>query len=537
MTGRGRVPEPASGEFDGLANRAASQAVWSVLLPTPDETVRFAARIADFLRAGDLVTLSGDLGVGKTTFARALVRHLAGEPELDVPSPTFTLMQLYDTPAFPVVHADLYRIRSADELAELGWDEASDGALLIVEWAERIGDALPEDRLDVTMSIDPDQPETARTATVTGFGHFSARIAQTEAVESLLKAAGFADATRTHLTGDASTRAYERLGLPDGRTALFMTSPPRADAPVVRFGKPYHEIARLAGDIRPFLAMDAALRRQGVSAPDVYAADAAAGIAVLEDLGSEPFVDAEGPIPERYLEAVALLARLHATDLPATVPLGDGSYAIPPYDLDALQVEAELVIDWYAPHIGRIAIPASGRNAFMGICSRLFGEVVGRDTTWTLRDYHSPNLIWLDGREGLARVGVIDFQDCVLGHPAYDVAALLQDARVTVPDALELKLLGAYAQLRASMDPAFDMAGFVRAYAILGAQRATKLLGIFARLDKRDGKPQYLAMLPRIEGYLVKGLAHPALAELRGWYETYMPRVLAPRPAPARETA
>ena len=509
-------------------------------LPTADDTARLAVRVAGFLRGGDLVTLSGDLGVGKTTFARALVRHLADEPELEVPSPTFTLMQLYDAPAFPVVHADLYRIRSASELAELGWDEAADDALLIVEWAERIGDALPADRLDVLLSIDPDRPETARAAIVTGFGHFSERIAHTRAVESLLAAAGFAEARRTHLAGDASTRAYERLIRDDGRTALFMTSPPRTDAPVLRFGKPYHEIARLAGDIRPFLAMDRALRAQGISAPDIFAADAAVGIAVIEDLGAEPFVEDGGPVAERYLEAVALLARLHATPLPAAVPQGDGLYAIPPYDLDALMVEAELVIDWYAPHVARIAIPASGRNAFSGICSRLFGEVVGRDATWTLRDFHSPNLIWLGDRQGLARVGVIDFQDGVLGHPAYDVAALLQDARVTVPDALELKLLGAYAQLRASMEPSFDMAGFVSAYAMLGVQRATKRLGIFARLDKRDRKPQYLAMLPRIEAYLVKGLAHPALAELRGWYETYMPRVVSAAPAaPAaqRETA
>ncbi len=521
-----------------MPSQSATQAVWSVILPTPEDTVRFAARIADFLRAGDLVTLSGDLGVGKTAFARALVRHIAQDAELEVPSPTFTLMQLYDTPSFPIVHADLYRIRSATELAELGWDEASDGALLLVEWAERIGDALPEDRLDVTLSIDPANPETSRTAEITGYGQFSARIAQTQAVETLLQSAGFGDAERAFLTGDASTRAYERLTTAEGRTALLMTSPPRADAPVVRFGKPYHEIARLAGDIRPFLAMDAALRAQGVSAPEIYAADAAAGIAIIEDLGSEPFVDAEGPMAERYLEAVALLARLHATALPSAVPQGDGHYDIPPYDLDALQVEAELVIDWYAPQVAKIAIPASGRNAFMGICSRLFAEVTASDATWTLRDYHSPNLIWLEGREGLERVGVIDFQDCVLGHPAYDVAALLQDARVTVPDALELKLLGAYAQLRASMDPGFDRAGFVRAYAILGVQRATKLLGIFTRLDRRDGKPQYLAMLPRIEAYLSKGLAHPALVELRGWYETYMPRVMAPRAAPAvRESA
>ncbi len=139
-----------------MATEAASQAVWSVTLPTPDDTDRFAARIADFLRAGDLVTLSGDLGVGKTTFARGLVRHMAEDAELEVPSPTFTLMQLYRTPTFPIVHADLYRIRSAAELAELGWDEAAEGALLLVEWAERIGDNLPEDRLDVTLAIDPD---------------------------------------------------------------------------------------------------------------------------------------------------------------------------------------------------------------------------------------------------------------------------------------------------------------------------------------------------------------------------------------------
>ena len=529
---RGRRADPcrkiSQVELSILVNPEPPQSVWSMALPTTEETARLAARVADFLRPGDLVTLSGDLGAGKTEFARALVRHVADDPELEVPSPTFTLMQLYPTPAFPIVHADLYRIRSTSELAELGWEEAADGAVLIVEWAERIGEGLPADRLDVALAIDPDAPETARRAVITGYGHFAARIAAIQAVESLLRQAGFADARRAFLAGDASTRAYERLTAPDGRTALLMTSPPRADAPVLRFGKPYHEIARLAGDIRPFLAIAKALKGQGISAPEILAEDAPSGLAVIEDLGDEPFVEAGGPIADRYLEAVALLARLHSTRLPRAVPSGDAFYAIPPYDIDALMVEAELVIDWYAPYVAKIAIPASGRNAFTVICTRLFGEVIGRDDTWTLRDIHSPNLIWLEGRDGLKRVGVIDFQDCVLGHPAYDVAALLQDARVTVPDALELQLLGAYTQLRARMDPGFDVGGFVRAYAILGTQRATKILGIFARLDRRDGKPQYLAMLPRIEAYLRKGLAHPALAELRGWYETYMPRVVTP---------
>ena len=504
----------------------SSQASWSLALRSPEDTERFAVQTAGLLRAGDLVTLSGDLGVGKSTFARALVRHMAGDPELEVPSPTFTLMQLYETPAFPIVHADLYRLANAGDLAELGWEEAADGALVLVEWAERSGDTLPPDRLDIALSLDPNDPHNARRAVVTGFGDFAARVAEAQDIIALLTEAGFAHAARKFVAGDASTRAYERLTNPDGRTALLMISPPRADAPVVRFGKPYYEIARLARDIGPFLAMDKALRAQGMSAPAILAENAQAGLAILEDLGSEPFVDANGPIFDRYLEAVGLLARLHASSLPNVVAQGGSNYAIPPYDLEALLIEAELLIDWYAPFVAKVAIPASGRASFMAACTRLFEEILPQSTTWCLRDFHSPNLIWLGQRKGLARVGVIDFQDTVIGHPAYDLAALLQDARTTVPDSLELKLLGAYAQMRLALDPAFDMAAFVRAYAILGVQRSTKILGIFARLDKRDHKPHYLALIPRIETYLTKGLAHPALAELKAWYAAYLPRAL-----------
>lgn len=511
-----------------MSTEASSQAAWSLALRSPEQTERFAVQVANFLRAGDLVTLSGELGAGKSTFARALVRHMAGDPDLEVPSPTFTLMQLYQTPAFPIVHADLYRIRGADEMAELGWDEAADGALVLVEWAERSGGNLPPDRLDIALSLDRADPDNARTAVVTGFGNFAARIDEAQAILALLTEAGFPHATRTLVAGDASTRAYERLTNPDGTTAMLVISPPRADAPVVRFGKPYYEIAHLARDIHPFLAMAKALRAQGVSAPAILAEHADAGLAVVEDLGSEPFVDAEGPIFDRYLEAVGLLARLHASSLPEVVPQNGLGYAIPRYDLDALLIEAELVVDWYAPHVAKVAIPASGRAAFMAACTRLFEEILAGDITWCLRDFHSPNLIWLGQRQGLARVGVIDFQDTVLGHPAYDLAALLQDARTTVPDALELKLLGAYAQMRLTLDPTFDTAAFVRAYAILGVQRTTKILGIFARLDKRDRKPHYLSLLPRIEGYLTKGLAHTALGELKAWYEAYMPKVLRP---------
>ncbi|MFZ4532283.1 MAG: aminoglycoside phosphotransferase family protein, partial [Alsobacter sp.] len=142
--------------------------------------------------------------------------------------------------------------------------------------------------------------------------------------------------------------------------------------------------------------------------------------------------------------------------------------------------------------------------------------------------YHSPNLMWLPEREGLARIGLLDFQDAVLGHPAYDVVSLLQDARVDVAEDLELRLLGHYARQRRAAQPEFDMGAFARAYAVFGAQRATKILGIFARLDRRDGKPAYLRHLPRIEHYIRRDLAHPVLADLKVWYETHLPGLIAP---------
>jgi aminoglycoside/choline kinase family phosphotransferase len=153
--------------------------------------------------------------------------------------------------------------------------------------------------------------------------------------------------------------------------------------------------------------------------------------------------------------------------------------------------------------------------------------------TWVLRDFHSPNLIWLPERQDIARVGLLDFQDAMMGPAAYDVASLLQDARVDVPELMEVALLGHYVRKRSEMDANFEPADFIRLYATLAAQRASKILGIFARLDRRDGKPQYLRHIPRVWGYLQRSLAHPALTMLQNWYSLHVP---APKPAPPRQS-
>jgi hypothetical protein len=509
-----------------MASKRAVDPVWPMDLSNERDTAALARLVARLVEPGMLITLSGDLGAGKTTFARALIRDLVGDPELEAPSPTFTLMQLYETPRGPIVHADLYRISDPGELAELGWEEAGEGALLLVEWAERAGDALPPDRLEVAFALAPDLGDTVRRAALIGYGRYGELVARERASAALLAQAGWAGARRQFMLGDASTRAYERLTRATGETAILMISPPRPDGPPVRFGKPYSAIARLAEDIRPFVAVAEALAAQGFSAPRIEAVDFDSGLAVIEDFGGDGVVANGAPIADRYMAAAAALATLHARALPSELPVAGEVYKIPPYDMDALLIEVELATEWFAPHVARMGVSSSAAAVFLNVWRDALAEVVAAPPTWTLRDVHSPNLIWLGAREGLRRVGIIDFQDCVLGHPAYDVASLAQDARVTVSDELELHLLSNYAITRKRLEPAFDMEAFARAYAILGAQRATKILGIFARLDKRDGKPQYLAHMPRVRAYLMKNLRHEALAGVREWFENYLPQAL-----------
>ncbi|MFN3670486.1 MAG: tRNA (adenosine(37)-N6)-threonylcarbamoyltransferase complex ATPase subunit type 1 TsaE [Bosea sp. (in: a-proteobacteria)] len=500
-----------------------------VLLPNEAATGRLAADLAGILKPGDILALSGQLGAGKSALARAILRELADDPTLEAPSPTFTLVQSYETPRGPVLHADLYRVRSPDELDDIGLVEEIERAITLVEWPDRAGERLPAGRrLDIVLDVDPENPETGRIALISGGVLWRQRLAIALASRALIDSAGWTQSRRVFMLGDASSRAYERLTRADGASAVLMISPARPDGPAIRQGKSYSALAHLAETVDAFVAMDRGLRSLGYSAPEIYAQDLSNGLLLIEDLGSEGVIDGNGPIPERYEAAARLLADMHRHTLPTILPVAEGrDHVVPDYDRNALAIECELILDWYAPHIAGVTLPAVTQAEFARIWNQLFDEILAAPQSWTLRDFHSPNLIWLPKREGHAKLGLIDFQDAVLGHPAYDLASLGQDARVDVPAGLELRLLAAYGAARRADAPDFDLAAFARAYAILGAQRNTKIAGIFARLDKRDGKPIYLKHLPRIEAYLRRNLDHPALEELKGWYQTHLPRLFA----------
>jgi tRNA threonylcarbamoyl adenosine modification protein YjeE len=496
----------------------------TVTLPNEEATRRFAADIAAALEPGDLVTLSGDLGAGKTTFARALIRILAGDDTIDVPSPTFTFMQTYELPRFPLVHADLYRLSGAAELAELGFDDLPDGAVVLMEWPDRAAGFLPTDRLDITFTLAPALGGEVRHVRYAGYGRFEPRAGHIARIRDFLDEAGFGEAQRLRMQGDASTRIFERL-THDGQTAILMNAPRRPDGPPVRDGKPYSAIAHLAEDIVPYVAMAAGLRGLGLAAPKILHADLDQGLIVMEDLGEERIVagDPPAPIEERYAVAVDLLASLHSRELPGTLPVApDLEYELPHYDVEAFLIEAELLLDWYLVRAGSAALSIT-RKAFVQLWREALTPALAAPPTWVLRDYHSPNLLWLPQRADIARIGVLDFQDALIGPAAYDVASLLQDARVDVPEALEVALLSRYVRARLGQDRAFDAADFTRLYATLAAQRATKILGIFARLERRDSKPQYLRHMPRLWSYLQRSLAHPALASLKAWYAVNVP--------------
>lgn len=477
-------------------------------------TARLGEDLAMALRPGDVLALSGDLGAGKSTLARALIRALADDENLDVPSPTFTLVQSYDA-RFPVHHFDLYRLASAYELDELGFDEALTTGAALLEWPDRAGDRLPP----TTILVELDHRDEGRLARLSGQGQTFERIVRSLAMRDFLGRAGWGGAKRRHFVGDASARSYEIVTLEGFTPRVLMNSPELVLGPPVRDGKPYALIAHTSRTVAAFVAIDHALAAGSVTVPEIYAQDLDQGFLLTSHLGSGNFLDAEGqPVAERYAAAAELLAMMHGKPWQYRLEAAPGIFHdVPSFDRDAMMIEAELLVDWYVPAVTGAPATEELRAGYWREWNALFDRLSGRETTLMLRDFHSPNIIWRDERHGHDRLGIIDFQDALIAPSAYDVASLAMDARVTVSSEIEQKTLDAYIAARHAAG-AFDEEAFIETYAIMAAQRNSKILGIFVRLDRRDGKPAYLKHLPRIRDYLRRALAHPALSGLRDFY-------------------
>jgi N-acetylmuramate 1-kinase len=310
------------------------------------------------------------------------------------------------------------------------------------------------------------------------------------AADAFLAANGWSGAQILPLAGDASFRRYFRV-IDQERQAVLMDAPPP------------HE------DPRPFITIAEHLIANGFAAPKILARNLDAGLVLIEDFGNNRMretIDVAAEAEEAiYTDVVALLAKLH------TCPAAD----IPPYSMSEYQREAGLFTQWYCPAVGLKPDEAGYSAAWDAVLAPVLAQ---QDPAVTvLRDYHAENIMLIEGRSGTNRLGLLDFQDALAGHPAYDLVSMLQDARRDVAPALERKMLDHYLAI------AKPSAGFEAAYWVLGAQRNAKILGIFTRLWKRDGKPGYLNFQPRVWGLIERDLARLELAPVKAWFDANVP--------------
>jgi hypothetical protein len=355
--------------------------------------------------------------------------------------------------------------------------------------------------------------------------------ARAEAIGAFLASTDWARAEQRPLSGDASTRRYIRL-LRNGSSALLMDAPPKAESAACppdaseaqRLKLGYNAVARLAGpDSRRFAAFAETLRVLGLRAPAIYAADYDLGLLVIEDLGDDLFaraIERGARALPLYEAAVDVLVALHAAPAPAS--LGAEGLAVPllAYDRLAYKAEVDLAILWLYPLLKGHALPQDARAEWDALWAQALQRLGDAARVIVLRDFHAENLFWLPQRRDLARVGLIDFQDGLKGSPAYDLVSLLEDARRDVEPELAAAMMARYIAARARR---VDAEEFRAQAALLGAQRNAKILGIFARLWARDGKPAYLKLLPRVWGYVERDLESPELANLKLWFDRHFP--------------
>ena len=303
---------------------------------------------------------------------------------------------------------------------------------------------------------------------------------------------GWDEARILPLAGDASFRRYFRV-LAGDRRAVLMDAPPP------------HE------DPRPFMAIANWLEGVGLAAPRILAADLDQGLLLLDDFGDARMREAldEDPAAERGLYETAVDVLVHLHDHPPMAGL-------PPHGLQEWLTELRLFPDWYVPAVGLEPVDVVGWDAaWTETLTSVANDGLGPVTV--LRDYHAENVMLLDGRGGIGRFGLLDFQDALAGHPAYDLVSVLEDARRDVPPELEREMIDRYRD-RTGADERFE-----RAYWALAAQRNTRILGVFCRLWKRDGKERYKQFQPRMWGLLERDLAQPGLEPVRAWFDTNIP--------------
>ena len=514
-------------------------------------THRLARAAMRLARPGDAIMLEGELGAGKSEFARAFLRAAAGDEALEVPSPTFTLIQSYETAIGPVHHYDLWRLDGPHAMEELAWEDAR-ADIVLVEWPERLGELRPVGALTVRFSLDGGE---ARKAELTGWpdrlpallqtfnaapgpagnapsGQDAAGLPVPSTAKPGVRSAGELPASpvreQAAQAGDAQQPDATTPNRRDDQITLFLaangydaaqTAPLAQDASFRRYlrvtGGPRPAVLMDAPppeQVEPFLRVAAHLQQGGLSVPEILAADPRSGLILEEDLGDHLFgtILTESNAPALFDAAIDALVALQRA-----APLPD----LPTWSADEMRDTAlGTLFDWWWPAQFGGSAPDAARADFASALDTMLLPLRNGPRCLVHRDWFAGNLIWLPDRTGVRRVGIIDFQGAALGHPAYDLVSVLQDARRDLSRHLQDSALTRYLTAR----PELDARAFRTAYDACAAQRHLRVACQWVRLAVRDHKPNYLAFGPRTWHLLAKALLRPAAAPLAAAFDRWI---------------
>lgn len=437
----------------------------SIHLPDETATTMLGGELAPLLAPGDTLLLVGAVGAGKSHLARAIIQALLEHAE-EVPSPTFTLVQTYNSPKFEIWHADLYRLSDMSELAELGLDDAFQDAICLVEWADRLGkDYARSDALTVVITDKADGRELAFSSSDARWKKITRAL---DRVDFLIDAQWSTREVKD-VAGDLSSRSYQRLSL-DQRTAILM------------------DASDDAGSTSAFVTMTDWLNDAGYSVPEIFARNVDKGLLLLEDFGDERLSD-RPDVHELMGECVALLADIRTQK------------ALPNLPCPSAHEMAEMTA--LASHY-----PGSDDTALLSFRQSLEPKIksviTGSPVIVSLRDFHTDNIMWLANRSGIRRLGLLDYQDAFLTHPVYDLVSLLTDARRNVSQNERRRWIAHYAGVTG--DNADTLAA---TFSVFSAQRNLRILGIFARAAIEHKKTHHVQNIPRVYAYLAEALGHP----------------------------
>lgn len=441
----------------------------TIFLPDENATTELGSELAPRLESGDVVLLKGSVGAGKSHLARAIIQTRLGYPE-DVPSPTYTLIQTYTEPSAEIFHADLYRLSDTSELVELGLQDAFENAICLVEWAERLGkEDIPKGALELTLETQGE----GRLATISSSAPSWQKAVHAFTRTQFLIGSGWVGARKTSVAGDLSSRTYQRLKL-GAHSAILM------DAGV--------DVA----STQQFVGVSEWLNTNGYSAPKTLAHDPNNAMILLDDFGDEP-LSKRHDVEEQMSLCLIFLADIRQKATPAL-----------PCPSSAELAEMTELASHY---------PGADFNALKRFRAHLSGCIEkvmsGVQPTVSLRDFHADNIMWLAERDGIARLGLLDFQDAFLTHPVYDLVSLLTDARREVSSKSRQALILEYAKVTGD-----DLVDLQEAFAVFSVQRNLRILGIFSRAALEHGKTHHVPNLPRVYGYLIEALGHAAFKDV-----------------------